>query len=397
MLDAQEPMKFPSPSVPGLGFDPLVDGLHQVDGLRRAVLPYGRPTWLVTRHEDVKAVLTDSRFSRARAVGPGEPRIVPFVQQANVLLISDGPEHVRLRQLLASAFSVRGVERLRPRTQEIVDELLDELERARPPVELVESFALTVPVLVICELLGVPPERQPRLRALADAFWVPKLAEFTDEVVDGLRRELYEYLRELVRGQRAEPGPGLLGALVRKGQATDDDLLAITVTMLVAGHEAIADQIANIVYLLLTRHELFRELRAHPESLPHAVEELLRFVPLGVGTGLPRVATEDVTVGGTLVQAGEYVLPMMSAANRDEAAFDQPDRLDITREDSGHMTFGFGAHRCLGSVLARMELQVAIGSLLRRFPALALADPVDGVRWIRGGLVRAPQTLKVTW
>ena len=401
MIGAPEPVTFPSTEVPGLDTDPLIYRLRTEEGMPRVVLPYGKPAWLALRQEDVKAVLTDKRFSRALAVGPDEPRILPIIQRANLLVCTDGPEHVRLRQFLAATFTVRGVERFRPSTQRIVDDLLDEMEWNGRPVDLMEAFALAVPALVVCDLLGVPPTHRKRFCALADSFSVPKLAGMAAEEIMGIGRELRDYLAKLVRLRRKEPGDDLLSTIGCDGQVSDDELVGIAVTVLIAGHEATADQIANFTYLLLTRKEEARELREHPELLPSAIEELLRYVPLGVGTGLPRVATEDTQIGGVLVRAGEYVMPMMTAANRDGTVFDKPDRLDFRRQDSvpttAHMTFGYGAHRCLGSALARLELQTAIGSLLRRFPSLALACSASEVEWTRGGLVRAPRALWVTW
>jgi cytochrome P450 len=392
-----EHMAFPFVDPPGLEVDPAFERLRKEPGMCRVQLPYGEPTWLAARHDDVKALLGDRRFSRARAVGPDEPRILPIIQRANILIATDAPEHDRLRQALAATFTVRGVERLRPQTQHIVDGLLDDVRGQGSPADLMESFALAVPALVICELLGIPEPERPQFRRLADSFSVPALARLTGDQIRQIGGKLRDYLAELVARQHASPGGDLLGTLVRAGSLTDQELVAIAVTVLIAGHEATADQIGNLTYLLLTHPEHLRRLREQPDLTASAVEELLRYVPLGVATGLPRVATEDVELGGVLVRAGEFVMPVMTAANRDDTVFGDPDQLDFTRRGNAHFTFGHGVHRCLGAALARMELHIAIGSLLARFPTLHLATPAEDVEWCLGGLVRAPVRLMVAW
>ncbi|HET8660000.1 MAG TPA: cytochrome P450 [Micromonosporaceae bacterium] len=392
-----ELMPFPPTDLAGLDVDPSLAQLRKDPGMCRAVLPYGKPTWLAVRHCDVKTVLTDKRFSRAAAVGPDEPRILPIIQKANLLIATDAPEHDRLRQLLASSFTVRGVERLRPRVQQIVDALIDDMRRAGPPADLMQSFALPLAGLVICELLGVPEPEQPRFLELVDSFSVPALAQLTGEQIMKIGQELRGYLVGLVERRHSEPGEDLLSTLIRGGGLTDDELVAIAVTVLIAGHEATADEIANFTYLLLINPEQLRQLRERPDLMPSAVEEMLRYVPQGVGTGLPRLATEDVEVGGVLVRAGEFVLPVMTAANHDDTVFSDADRIDLTRSGNAHFSFGYGVHRCLGAALARMELQIAIGALLRHLPDLRLAVPAGDVAWCQGGLVRAPLKLMVAW
>jgi cytochrome P450 len=394
--DLDHPL-FPAGDPPRLDADPLLARLRREPGMRRVRLPYGRATWLAVRHRDVKALLTDQRFSRADAVGPDEPRILPFIQQANVLLVTDAPEHDRLRQLLAGAFTVRGVERLRPFTERTVEELLDAMRQQEAPVDLLAAYALPLPALVIAELLGVPAAERQAFRRLADAFSVPAVFTRTVEELMAQREELQTYLSQLIERKRASPGDDLLSSLIDGGSLTADELLAVAFMLLVAGHEATADQIANLTYLLLTHPDQRRELLDRPEQLPAAVEEMLRFVPSGVATGLPRLATEDVRLGGVLVRRGEFVMPLMAGANRDEEVFADPDRLDFTRPRPAHFAFGHGVHRCLGAALARMELQVAIGALLRRFPDLRLAADVDDIIWCAGGLVRAPVNLPVAW
>ncbi|MCM2424450.1 cytochrome P450 [Streptomyces sp. RKAG337] len=392
-----EPVAFPFSDPAGLDVEPELGRLRAGAGLCPVQLPYGGPGYLAVRHQDVKSLLSDRRFSRAASVGPDEPRLLPIVQRANLLIASDGPVHDRLRRLLAAAFTVRGVERLRPRAREIISDLLDTVGKQDGPADLMELFALPVPILMICELLGVPEPDRARFRALAESFLAAKLHQLTAEQIGAAGQELRRYLTDLVAGRHDEPSDDLLGSLVAEGDLSDGELVGIAVTILIAGHEVLADQLANFTYFLLTHPGHHRQLLDDPELIPAAVEEMLRYTPLGVSTGSPRRATEDVELGGTLVRSGEYVLPVMTAANRDDTVFAAADVVDFERPHNQHLGFGFGVHRCLGSALARLELQEAMQALLSRFPGLRLAVPPEELTWCTGGLVRGPHTLPVTW
>ncbi|GAA1268324.1 cytochrome P450 [Kitasatospora nipponensis] len=397
MSTAPEPPAFPFGDPLGLDVEPELQRLRAEPGMCPVKLPFGGPAYLAVRHQDVKSLLSDRRFSRAQSVGPDEPRLLPLVQRANLLISSDGLEHDRLRRLLNAAFTVRGVERLRPRAEEIIGGLLDTLEKHGGPADLMELFALPVPILMICELLGVPEPDRARFRELAESFLAAKLHQLTVEQIGAAGQELRSYLVELVQTRHREPSADLLGSLVAEGELADEELVGIAVTILIAGHEVLADQLANFTYFLLTHPDHHRRLLEDPEVLPAAIEEMLRYTPLGVSTGSPRRAVEDVELGGTLVRAGEYVLPVMTAANRDESVFANAAEVDFDRPANQHLGFGYGLHRCLGSALARLELQVAMGALLRRLPTLSLAVPAEEITWCEGGLVRGPHTLPVTW
>ncbi|ACU38429.1 cytochrome P450 [Actinosynnema pretiosum subsp. pretiosum] len=365
----------------------------------RVRLPYGEDCWLVTRHEDVKAVLSDSRFSRARAAGREEtPRVTPEAAPAGSMLSMDPPEHSRLRKLIARAFTSRRVREFRPRTQEIVDGLLDQVEQAGAPADLVAGLALPLPVSVISQMLGVPTEDHYRFRDFS-ATVLSTTAHTREEIV-AARAALEEYLGELADQRRREPGEDLMSALVAAhddDRLTDRELTQTGITLLVGGHESTASQFACSVYLLLERPERWALLRDNPELVPTAVEELLRFIPLGSGGAFARIATEDVEVGGVLVRAGEAVVASTNSANRDDRVFTDPDVLDLAREHNPHLAFGGGVHVCLGAQLARGELQVALTSLLTRFPGLRLAVPPEQVPWRQGSLLRSPVELPVTW
>ncbi|WP_024801484.1 cytochrome P450 [Nocardia sp. BMG51109] len=395
-----EVRRFPFGEPVRLDIDPLFAKLRREEPVSRILLPYGGEGWLVTRYEDVKLVLADRRFSRAAAAGREDvPRTTPTPARPDSLLGLDPPEHSRLRKLVAKAFTGRRVELLRPRVQEIVDALLGDIERAGPPTDLVRDFALPLPVTVICEVLGVPPRDQHRFREFSDMI-VSTTAYTREQIIAG-RVALEEYLAELIAERRRRPSEDLLHALVT---ARDDDdrlseieLINLGIGLLIGGHETTANQIANFTYLLLTEREHWELLRERPDRVRGAIEELLRYVQLGSGGSSPRIATEDVELAGVTVRAGEAVFVNMQAANRDEAVFEDPERLDLTRTHNPHVAFGHGAHHCVGAQLARIELQVAMGALLQRFPSLRLAVPADEVSWKIGLLVRGPTALPLSW
>ncbi|MFC9997127.1 cytochrome P450 [Nocardia sp. NPDC127526] len=383
-----------------LDMHPLLARLRREEPVARIRLPYGGEGWLVTRYDDVRLVLADPRFSRAATVDREDlPRSTPEPPRGDSLLSMDPPEHTRLRKLVAKAFTGRRVQLLRPRAQQIVDSLLAAIERSGPPADLVQQFALPLPVTVICEMLGVPTEQQHRFREFSDA--ILSTTAYTRAQIIEARIGLETYLAELISQRRAEPRDDLLSALVaardNDDQLSELELVNLGVGLLIAGHETTANQIANFTYVLLTAPEQWELLQRNPELVPGAVEELLRHVQLGSGGAFARIATEDVELSGITVRAGEAVFVNTQAANRDETVFTDPEHLDLTRTDNPHMAFGHGAHHCLGAQLARLELQVAMASLLRSFPTLRLAVPVDEVPWKTGLLVRGPKSLPVTW
>lgn len=394
-----EARRYPFGEPVRLDIHPLMAKLQREEPVSRIELPYGGEAWLVTRYDDVKLVLADRRFSRAAAADREDvPRVTPVPTKSDSLIAMDPPEHTRLRKLVAKAFTGRRVEELRPRARAIVDERLDALEKSGAPADLVQNFALPLPVTVICEMLGVPPEDQHRFREFSDMML--STTAYTREQITESRAGFEAYLAELIGQRRRQPTDDLLGALV---SARDDDdrlseseLVSLGITMLIAGHETTANQIANFVYLLLTERQNWELLREQPDLLPGAIEELLRYVQLGAG-GSPRIATEDIELSGVTVRAGEAVFINLPTANRDENVFDHPHELDLARTHNPHAAFGYGAHHCLGAHLARMELQVAIGALLQRYPALRLAVPSDEVPWKTGLLVRGPKSLPVSW
>ncbi|RBM20098.1 cytochrome P450 [Prauserella sp. PE36] len=375
--------------------------LREEGPVRQVTLRRGLPAWLVTSYAEARSLLADPRLAKdaskrpqlfPRAATGDEPS--PFSRMiAAHLLNSDPPDHTRLRRLVAKAFTGRTVARLRPRIEQIADELLDDLAGSAE-VDLVESYAFPLPITVICELLGVPSEDRDRFRA-----WSATLISPAD--ADELGRashELAAYLITLLDRKREAPADDLLSDLVHTSDEGDQlsqaELVSMAFLLLVAGHETTVSLIANGVLALLREPDQLAALRADPSLLPGAVEEFLRFDgPINLAT--LRYTTEPVRVGDVELPENAFVLVSLLAANRDEARFPDPDRLDITRSANGHLAFGHGIHYCVGAPLARLEGEIAIGRLLHRFGDLRLAGAEDGLRWRDSTLVHALESLRV--
>jgi nocardicin N-oxygenase len=379
---------------------PAYAGLRARCPVSRVTLPSGDEGYLVTRHEDVRTVLGDPRFSRAATVRPGAPRLtaVPFEQ--NGLFTMDPPEHTRLRALAAAAFTPRRVRDLTPRIAEITGELLDTLAKGPNPADLANTFAVELPTAVICELLGVPFEDRDRFRIWSDA--ILSLTSFTPEQMAGHRAALAGYLAALIRAKREEPGDDLLSALVRArdehGALSEQELVLLAATLLVAGHETTVGLIGTAVFTLLRAPGGLTALPTDPDGLDAAVEELLRVNPIGDGGPL-RVTLEEVEVAGTVIPANSAVIAAICSASHDETAYPGPDPAAYApgRPGPAHLAFGHGPHYCLGAPLARAELRVALSELARRFPGMRLAVPPGEVRMRTGLIVNRLEELPVTW
>ncbi len=397
---SQEPATpFPFGKTEALSVHPKMAEVRQHTPVLRIAMPYGGDAWLATRYDDVKMVLADPRFSMAATVGKDVPRPLPNIQQESSILTMDPPEHGRLRKLVAKAFTARRIETLRPRIQAILDRLTDDLIAAGSPADLAASVNWPLPITVICEMLGVPVEDQARFRE-----WTDKLLVIAGDGSESQasREHLREYIAGLIAAHRAEPKDDLLTELITARDAderlSEAELVNFAVSLLLAGHETTANQTGNFVYLLLANRDLWETLVADPDLVPAAVEELLRFVPLGGGAGFVRIAKEDlVLASGQPIAAGDAVMPDMSSANRDELVFDKPDQIDFHRPENQHVAFGHGAHHCLGAPLARMELQMAVTSLVKRLPTLRLAVPAEEVEWKTDRLIRGVRSLPVAW
>jgi cytochrome P450 len=385
-------------------FDPVEELVRTRDaeGVRRVMTAFGMPAYLVTRYEDVREVLSDARrFSNAGVQSiapPGSPGLSVEEMarmRAGQMLAFDPPEHTRLRRMLTPEFTVRRMRGLEPRIAEIVDAALDDLEQAGSPADLVSAFALPVPSLVICELLGVPyadrADFQRRTGRLLDMS-LPMDARMA------LRLESREYMAGLVAQAQADPGEDMLGMLVREhgDDLSTAELTGIASLLLVAGHETTSNMLGIGTLALLRHPEQLAMVRDDPAQVEPAVEELLRWLSI-VHSGVPRTTTTEVELAGHTIPAGELVVLALPAANRDPALVEEPDRLDVTRGAPGHVAFGHGVHHCLGAPLARMEMRIAFPALLRRFPHLALAVPFDDVDFRAYHVVYGLHSLPVTW
>jgi cytochrome P450 len=386
------------------GFDPVPEmaALRDEEGVRLVTTSFGFPAYLVTRHADVKEVLADTaRFSNAGRPAfdvPGAPPVSDEERErmrAGNLLGFDPPEHTRLRRMLTPEFTVRRMRRLEPRIADIVDEHLDAMAKAGPPADLVADFALPVPSLVICELLGVPYSDRASFQARTSRQLDMSLP--LDERL-ALAREGREYMSGLVARAQAAPGDDMLGMLVREhgDDLSTDELIGIAGLLLVAGHETTSNMLGLGTLALLRHPEQLALVRDDPAAVVPAVEELLRWLGI-VHSGIPRTTVEDVEVAGVAIPAGSLVVLALAAANRDPGFVTDADRLDVTRDAAGHVAFGHGLHHCLGAPLARMEMRTAFPALLRRFPGLALAVPYDEVGFRAFHFVYGLHALPVTW
>jgi len=379
--------------------DPLYSELRKTEPVCRVQLPYGRPAWMVLTYELNKFVLGDQRFSReATLVGDNPREDAADLQVAESILSMDPPKHTRIRQLLGRAFTARRVEQLRPTARKIAAGLLDDMTAADPPADLVQSYSFAFPAMVICELLGIPEEDWHQFRSWTAGMSSTSIASPDEQALIYLN--LFSYFGRLFERRRQQPGDDLLSALAqardKDDRLTEEELVFQAVGLLVGGRETTAHQITNVVYTLLSHPEQLDLLRARPELMSGAVEELLRFIVLGSAVN-PRVATVDVQVGDVLVRAGEPVLAALTAANRDEKFFDRPDDLDITRQPNPHLTFGYGPHFCPGAQLARMELQVSLEAILSLLPGLRIAVPDSDLCWQHGTVMRSVTALPLCW
>jgi cytochrome P450 len=382
-----------------LSFDPaprLVE-MQAVDPVPCVRIATGHDVRLATRYDDVRRALSDSMMSREACVAPDAPTIVPGAMSPDILSNMDPPRHTRLRRLVSKAFTARTVERLRPRAELIVDELLDDMMIKGSPADLVACLANPMPAIVICELLGIPPNERDPLYAWLHAATNPD----GDDELDRLTEQAAGYLLELISRKREAPADDLLTALVEVGDQGDrlsePELLMTMLSLFGAGQETTASQLAKSVYVLGTHPEQWDRLVADPSLVPQAIEELLRYVGLG-HAAFPRMASADMTMSGVAVPAGSVIFPVLNVANRDPAVFPDPNRLDVTRADAGlHLSFGRGIHFCLGAPLARLELTIALTALVTMFPTLRLAEPDLGPDWNTQTVSCGLKSLPVTW
>jgi cytochrome P450 len=360
--------------------------------------------WVLTRYDVCVAALRDPRFGReefqqmlAAVYGGEESDRLP-----RSMLFRDPPDHTRLRALVSKAFTPRVIEQMRDHIQEIVDRLLERAQR-QGGMDVIEDLAYPLPVTVICEMLGVPVDDHASIRGWSadiarslDVIGLPSDPSIADRGRVA-RRALADYFRALVPVRRARPQPdllsGLLAAEEQGDKLTEPEVIAMCLLLFIAGHETTVNLIGNGALALLRHPDQLARLRADPALIPNAIEELLRYDSPVQRTA--RITTTDVEIDGRPIAKGAMVVTALGAANRDPAQFPDPDRLDVTRRDVRHISFGYGIHFCLGAPLARVEGQIALGTLLRRAPGLGLAEPSP--EWRESSVLRGLKRLRVTF
>ncbi|WP_328992414.1 cytochrome P450 [Kribbella sp. NBC_01245] len=393
---------FPLGRPTGCPFDPAsaYAALREEAPLTKVSTPAGVDAWMVSRYDDLRTVLRDRRLSSRLAPSDHvvEDADLDREVDAGSILNLDGAEHTRLRRLLTTEFTVKRIEALRPRIQQIIDVHIDALLASPRPVDLVRDFALPIPSLVICELLGVPyADRDVFQRQSAQlvAVDVP-LPE-----AEAVAAEMQQYMAGLVMAKLEQPADDLLSRLIERANSTErplsmEELVSIGITLLIAGHETTANMIALSTLVLLRNPDQLKVLQEHPELAPTATEELLRYLSV-VQFGVFRQVTEDMELASEQLKAGEFLIAALSAGNRDESVYPAADQVDLSRRASTHLAFGFGPHQCLGQQLARVELQEVFTRLYRRIPTLRLAVPFEEIDFKHNTLVYGVKALPVTW
>jgi hypothetical protein len=394
-------LEYPMTRASGCPFDPPPDlrAKQQECPLAKVRLWDGSTPWLVTRYADQRALLADPRVS-ADIKRPGYPSSVPIRPGGSKIgfILMDDPEHARLRRMVTAPFAIKRVEAMRPAVQKIVDGLIEDMLAGPKPADLVEVFALPVPSLIICDLLGVPYTDHDFFQENSKTI-IKRTA--TPEQRVAASRQLTEYLDRLVGEKLDNPGDDLLSGLterIKAGELTRQGAAQIGVLLLIAGHETTANMIALGTLALLEHPDQLALLRDtdDPRLVASAVEELLRYLNI-THNGRRRVALADIEIAGQTIRAGEGLILPNDIGNRDSEAFPDPDRLDIQRDARHHVAFGFGVHQCLGQPLARMELQVVYSTLYKRIPTLKLAADLDQIPFKHDGSVYGVYELPVTW
>lgn len=366
--------------------------------------PSGDTIWYITRYQDVLAVLKDTeRFVKdIRNVKPQEKSgTAPGIHQAinQNMLFADAPDHTRLRALVNLAFTPRRVSQMAPRIQAVADELLDKVQ-AQGRMDLIADYALPLPIIVIADMLGIPPEERDDVFDWSQAIIAPGRHGLTFRARRRKVRAFVEYLRGLFADRQQQPRDDLTTALVQAEQEgdklTEAELSSMVALLFVTGHETTVNLIGNGMLALLRHPDQLALLKSNPALIDSAIEELLRYDG-PVETSTTRWAREDVELHGQQIKRGDIVRVVLTSANRDPACCPHADQLDVTRTEQHHLAFGHGIHYCLGAPLARLEGRIAVETLLRRMPTLRLAVPVDELEWHSGVLFRGLEALPVAW
>ncbi|GAA2165292.1 cytochrome P450 [Actinomadura napierensis] len=386
---------------PGLDLPPEYLDLQRRCPVAPVTTVEGEDVILVTRMADVRRVLAQAdTFSRQACTVKDDLREQAYLPDI------DGPRHRAQRNMVRSSFTQQSAEQLRPRAIQITSDLLTAMERHTPPADLIQHLALPLPVTIISELLGIAAQDRSQFGDWATAFLGLRPGASDAELASAslAQRELYAYMEAQLAQRRRSPGTDLLSVLATADSpdpsidVTEHERILLAIAVLVAGFETTTAMLANMTYLLLYRHpDWWKRLCSNPSQVPAAVEEMLRITPIDARDGMARAVTRDVDLAGVTIPAGSTVLVSKAAANRDPAAFTDPDRFNPDRPAApGNITFGHGPHLCLGAHLARMELQVALSGLIRRFPALQAVTPEHEIAWKRSTM-RGPEQLLVRW
>lgn len=362
----------------------------------------GGQAWIVTTYEDAFTILKDPRFVKdpQKFLSPDRPThsIQDYLAWKRDLLTVDPPDHTRLRALVSKAFTPRMVERLGPRIQQIADELIDAVEK-QGQMELIADFAFPLPITVISELLGIPPEDRARFRNWLQTFIKAAFGPQVEGAVTILETFIH-YIKTLLETKRAHPEDDLISTLIQAEERGDtlseNELLAMIFLLIIAGHETTVNLIGNGVLALLQHPDQLLLLRSDPTLLPSAVEELLRYTgPVSLAS--QRWVSEDISMHGVVLHKGDQVFVSLIGADTDPHQFTDPETLNILRQENKHLTFGKGIHYCLGAPLARLEGQIAFGALLRRLPHLQLAEAEENLIWAKNPIMRGLTNLPVTF
>jgi cytochrome P450 PksS len=359
----------------------------------------GMNAWLLTTYEDALWLLKDPRFTKdLRRVSPPDGKANPLHEQLAArmrnMLMTDPPDHTRLRSLVSKAFTPRMIEQLRPRIQQITDELLDAVQ-GKGAMDLIPAFAYPLPITVISEMLGIPVADRQQFRT-----WTQAIINVENESRMDALQEFFTYIQKLLEAKRAEPGNDLISSLVQVeehgDQLSENELISMIFLLIVAGHETTVNLLGNGTLALLQHRDQFQLLQNDPTLITSAVEELLRYTA-PVSLSDERWASEDIPLHGKLIRKGEMVYAALISANADPQHFSDSETLDITRRENQHLAFGKGIHFCLGAPLARLEGQIAFSTLLRRLPNLRLAGDPARLVWNVNAMLRGLKSLPVTF
>ena len=381
--DIQDPIN-PAPELTRIRTEKPVFGIT-----RRLPTGASMSMWLITKYADVRDLLSSRDTSNSLG------RSDSAAAQPGFLVSLDPPDHTRIRRMLTGQFSMRRLTAMRPYVEQITARFLDQMEAAGPPIDLMQAFALPLPSLVICELLGVPFEDQADFQRRSDTMLDVSV---TPQQQADNTREMNAYMQSLVNRHRRDPGDDILGMLIRdhSDDLTDEELVGIGNILLVAGHETTANTIGLGTLLLLQHPDQLALVRDDPKMITSAVEEILRYLSI-VHSGTPRIILKDMIIGDQQIQAGDIAMVSLPSANRDPDFMPDPDVFDVTRQPQAHLTFGHGIHQCIGQQLARLEMSVALPALLQRFPTLSLAASPADLSFRGDGPVNGVRELPVRW